>query len=166
MLWPCFVSDSVLNRLLAAPMSAPQQRGLCDHELLAERGRSVTLLASWIRDCLLTFTVTLVTHILNPSHILSFNMIRCLACSHSHHTLSHSHTSHTPYLSHSHNIPSHTCVHSLSALFTALGKLWVWYLHSLKPAYNKKVSVSLLFDCELGTDTRFYAKRCPYSRIW
>ena len=88
-LWPCFVSDSVLNRLLAAPMSAPQQRGLCDHELLAERGRSVTLLASWIRDCLLTFTVTLVTHILNPSHILSFNMIRCLACGPSHHHISH-----------------------------------------------------------------------------
>ena len=40
-------SDSVLNRLLAASMSAPQQRGLCDHELLAERGRSVTLLASY-----------------------------------------------------------------------------------------------------------------------
>ena len=79
---------------------------------------------------------------------------------HTHTTPSHTHTHLTRHtLSHSHNIPSHTCVHSLSALFTALGKLWVWYLHSLKPAYDKKVSVSLLFDCELGTDTWFYAVR-------
>ena len=132
-----------LNRLLAAPMSAPQQRGLCDHELLAERGRSVTLLASWIRDCLLTFTVTLVTHILNPSHILSFNMIRCLACGPSHH-----HISHTISCFHSHIIPSHTCVHSrIRDISYCIGKLCVRY-HSSSNT-NNKLSDTFLFVCRL-----------------